>query len=107
MGRPPLGPDKRSRTIGVHVTQAQYELIAQLGRPSVWARKVVLDALVDQTTGRKPRTKPKPTPQPAPPPTDTPTHRHRRVRVGEKWVGGVDVGEWRCGDCDVVLGVFQ
>lgn len=118
MGRPPLGPKKKSRTIGVHVTQDQYELIRQQGVPGVWARRVVLDALNEAIAPRsKARTRPKqeiqlpPAPEPStvPPPDDNaPTqHRHKRERVGDKWVKGTNVGEYHCASCGVPMGVFQ
>ena len=31
---------------------------------------------------------------------DEAAHQHRRERVGDKWVAGVNVGHWRCKDCD-------
>lgn len=115
MGRPPLGPKKKSRTIGVHVTQDQHDLISQLGVPGVWARRVVLDALNEAIAPRtKARTKPKQEPQlpPAPepstvPPGDDIPHRHKRERVADKWVKGTNVGEYRCATCGVPMGVFQ
>ena len=27
-------------------------------------------------------------------------HVHRRQRTGDRWVAGVNVGAWRCRDCD-------
>jgi hypothetical protein len=116
MGRPPLGPAKRSRTIAIHVTQAQYELIEQQGQPSVWARRAVLDALLTVVT-------PKPAQSPPPPDELTPTrvpalakkkpakggdqaptepqtpHRHQRERVRDAWIGGQNVGVWKCATC--------
>lgn len=115
MGRPPLGPKKKSRTIGVHVTQDQHELISQLGVPGVWARRVVLDALNEAIAPRS-RTRTKPVrdnqPPPAPQPStvspgDDTTHRHKRERVGDKWVKGTNVGEYRCATCKVEMGIFQ
>jgi hypothetical protein len=115
MGRPPLGPKKKSRTIGVHVTQDQHDLISQLGVPGVWARRVVLDALNEAIAPRsKARTRrkqlpPAPEPSTVPPPDDNaPTqHRHQRERVGDKWVKGTNVGEYRCAGCGVEMGVLQ
>lgn len=111
MGRPPLGPSKKSRRIPLNVTEAQYALIQAKGGTE-WVRRTVVAALTPtrvtepvQKTPTRAKTKP-PTPQPAP---DKPAHRHKREKVKEKWVDGRDVGEYRCADpeCRVILGPFQ
>jgi hypothetical protein len=66
---------------------------------------------------RRPNTPPTPTTEPKPqdntvPPDETPQstptpHRHRRQRTGEHWIGGTDVGTWKCTDCGVTLGPLQ
>lgn len=117
MGRPPLGPAKRSRTIAIHVTQAQYELIEQHGKPGVWARRAVLDALLAATTPKsapKPAQSPPPTDEltsprapakakkpaePAPTPEPSTPHRHKRERIRDAWIGGQNVGVWKCATC--------
>ena len=111
MGRPPLGPAKKSRRIPLNVTDAQYAQIQAKGGTE-WVRRIVLAALTPpratepvQKTPAKPRTKP---PEQPPIPQNTP-HRHKRERVGPKFVGGVDIGEYRCADptCGVTLGILQ
>jgi len=113
MGRPPLGPAKRSRTIAIHVTQSQYELIEQQGQPSVWARRAVLDALLAAVSPPKPAeltptgranshrapAKAQPAKKPAATLEPTTPHRHKRERVRDGWVGGQNVGVWKCGTC--------
>lgn len=110
MGRPPLGPAKRSKHIALHVTEAQHAQIQAKGGTE-WVRRTVLAALTPrratepvQKTPRVPKT-----PTVEPQPAEKPPHRHKRERVGEKWVGGQDIGEWRCADptCGVILGPFQ
>src|SRR5688572_33078821 len=101
MGRPPLGPAKKSRRIPLNVTDAQYAKIQAKGGTE-WVRRIVLAALTPTRAAepvQKPPTKPK-----TPPPSEwkqehygePAPHRHKRERVGPKFVGGVDVGEWRC-----------
>jgi hypothetical protein len=121
MGRPSLGPAKKSETIAIHVTRAQYDLIRQQGIPGVWCRQVVLAALLPAAT-RATKTEPA---EPAPPkrelkrpvqrterhqdPTEPETrpHRHVRERVGDHWVGGTNVGKFKCKTCRVEMGVLQ
>lgn len=115
MGRPPLGPAKRSRAIAIHVTEAEYQLILRRGKPSIWARRAVLDALhrglppkpaqspltTDELTAARDTPSPNKTPakpDEAPKPADTP-HRHKRERVSDAWIGGQNVGIWRCATC--------
>lgn len=116
MGRPPLGPAKRSRTIAIHVTQDQHELIEQQGKPAAWVRRVVLDALLTAITPSEPTQPPPPrrktakTPNrelPTPAPALPGDHRHKRKRIGEHWVHGTDVGKYECETCGVTMGVLQ
>lgn len=128
MGRPPLGPAKKSRRIPLNVTEAQYALIQAKGGTE-WVRRTVVAALApSRGTGLPPLVESAedpaaPTSRPATParrqaatarktePTEpeAPPHRHKRERVGPKFVGGVDIGEYRCADptCRVTLGVLQ
>lgn len=111
MGRPPLGPAKRSKHIALHVTEAQHAQITARGGTE-WVRRTVLAAL-SPTRAPEPVQKPAKTrrkPEPTPNRIDgLPSHRHKRERVGPKWVGGQDVGEWKCADpdCGVTLGILQ
>lgn len=114
MGRPPLGPSKKSRRIPLNVTEAQYAQIQTKGGTE-WVRRTVVAALAP-TRAPEPVQKPAPAPKtrgkskPRPEPADgLPSHRHKRERVGPKWVGGQDVGEWKCADpdCGVTLGILQ
>lgn len=129
MGRPSLGPAKKSETIAIHVTRAQYDLIRQQGIPGVWCRQVVLAALLPAATrqaGLPPEVKPaeeakgptSPLPTPArrqavaaqkPDTTqpEPPRHLHVRERTGDHWVGGTNVGKFRCKTCKVEMGVLQ
>lgn len=110
MGRPPLGPAKKSRRIPLNVTDAQYAKIQAKGGTE-WVRRTVLAALTPTRAAepvQKPQTKPKtPAPEPPPSPTEPTTHRHKRVRVGDKWVKGTNVGEYACETCGVEMGVLQ
>jgi hypothetical protein len=114
MGRPPLGPAKKSRTIAIHVTEAEYQLIAKHGSPGPWCRQAVLATLTARAPTPRPKVKAEPKPEEPPPVVQAKQaaplevgHRHRRRRTGEKWVGGEDVGTWECATCGATLGILQ
>lgn len=116
MGRPSLGPAKKSKHIALHVTEAQYDLIKAQGGSS-WVRQIVLAALLPYLSGKgeprpRPKTPTKPVPetreaQPEPEAPEVKPHRHERIRTGDHYVKGTNVGEFKCKTCGVVMGALQ
>lgn len=131
MPRPRSGT-ARENVVSTRLSPAEYRALTKQagGNRSAWLRQAVRAQLGIAPMGTPPpplpaagaaATPPAPSRHQEPPPkarkprriqddhTPLATHRHRRQRVGEKWVGGVDVGEWKCADpdCGVTLGILQ
>jgi hypothetical protein len=124
----PVSGTSRNNIVSTRLSDAEYRAVLATGvTRSVWLRQAVRAALGIAPMGAKlpPLPKPDPPATPAPrlgtkrpsrpitrraaPKAEVSEHRHKRERVGEKWVGGTDVGEWRCADpdCGVTLGILQ
>ena len=127
----PVSGTSRDNIVSTRLSDAEYRAVLATGvTRAVWLRQAVRAALGIAPMGTQlppiERQPPQPREAPAKKPMRAPVqrrdrepaeiedqatlaHRHKRERVGEKWVGGVDVGEWRCADpaCAVTLGILQ
>lgn len=127
----PVSGNARENIVSTRLSDAEYDAIIATGLSrSAWLRKAVratlgiapmgtkLPPLVESAAEAKGPTSPLPTParrqataarkpEATEPRPEPPPHRHVRVRTGDHWVGGTNVGEFKCKTCDVVMGVLQ
>lgn len=119
MGRPSLGSQAKSITVGVRFSPAEMEQIRKLGKPATVVRRLALESLIlasnncaewgDEAVAASynPNYAVDASENPADstqsPVTASGNHRHRRERTGENWVDGTDVGTWICKECGIDL----
>lgn len=112
MGRPSLGDQALTTTVGVRFSPAEMDQIRALGTPATVVRWLALKSLVSasENTPDMPDLGVKASEYPNervlasgnPPSTPIPAsekHRHKRQRTGDHWVGGTNVGTWICSEC--------
>lgn len=125
----PVSGAARENIVSTRLSDAEYRAVLATGvTRSVWLRQAVRAALGIAPMGtklppidtrpappatpakrgpREPSSLPLPAAHPIPQPETAKPHRHRRERTGDRWVGGENVGTWRCATCGVTLGILQ